>query len=797
MARRGAWLDTLTFVEEESGDTAIARLKAGEIDIYFGLASAPASFETVKEDPDLAYSEAAGYFCELFFNPVGPTFGRDGALNPFSVPKIREAMNWLIDRDYIIGEFLGGLGRKKFLPIVSAFPDYARHVDVIRELEAKYGHDPEKAINIITEEMEALGAERVDGKWHFQGEPVVLIFIIRVEDERLEVGDYVATLLEGIGFTVDRQYKTYIEATPVWLNGDPNDGLWHLYTGGWPSAAIPRDESFRFDFFYTPRGLSFSPTWQAFQPSPEFDAIAERLGWKDFGSWEERAELFGRALRLSLEDSQYVWLYDLIGFVPRRIEVEVTADLAGGVVGALLWPYTLRRSGEAGGAMTIAIREMLVGPWNPIAAGVGATDLALIRATGDWSVLPDPFTGLGLPQRVESAQVTVQEGLPADVTLDWVSLEFVGEIPVPEDAWVDWDAAEERFISAGQAYTQTQNAKTKVVCRYPSQLFETKWHDGSSFSLGDVVMAHILRFDRWKNESAIFDPAAVPGSMPFVESFKGWRVAQEEPLVIETYADWHSLDAENAVGDFVCAFPQFGTGPGAWHVLALGVLAETAGELAFTVDKADALGVEHMSYISGPSLEVLGKYLEGAAAENYIPYVPTLGQYVTAEEAQARWANYQEWARSYGHYWVGNGPYYLESVFPVEGIVTFQRFADFIDPADKWSGYVVPRIAEVEMAGPGQVAIGSEASFDVHVTFEGQPYPLKDIAAVKYLLFDAAGELALSGEGTAVRDGLYQVVLGEEQTSGLVAGGNRLEVIVAPLVVSIPTYQDVDFVTAP
>lgn len=38
---------------------------------------------------------------ELSFNPVGPEYS-DGRLNPFHVPAVREAMNWLINRQYIV-----------------------------------------------------------------------------------------------------------------------------------------------------------------------------------------------------------------------------------------------------------------------------------------------------------------------------------------------------------------------------------------------------------------------------------------------------------------------------------------------------------------------------------------------------------------------------------------------------------------------------------------------------------------------------------------------------------------------
>ena len=46
-------------------------------------------------------------------------------------------------------------------------------------------------------------------------------------------------------------------------------------------------------------------------------------------------------------------------------------------------------------------------------------------------------------------------------------------------------------------------------------------------------------------------------------------------------------------------------GPGAWHNLALGVQADAEKKLAFSADKADTNKVEWMSYIAGPSLEIL------------------------------------------------------------------------------------------------------------------------------------------------------------------------------------------------
>ncbi|HID34127.1 MAG TPA: ABC transporter substrate-binding protein, partial [Anaerolineae bacterium] len=290
MARNGAWVDSLVFTVQEDSNLAVAQLESGDIDIYAFTVGEAELFKKVKENPNLRYAQSMGVYNELTFNPVGPEYG-EGELNPFSNPKIREAMNWLVDRNYIAEEIMGGLAVPKFLPVVSAFPDYARYVDTVRAIEAKYAYNMDKAQEVITAEMEGMGAELVDGKWTYNGDPVVIKFLIRTEDERKEIGDYVANQLEALGFTVDRMYKTSQEASPLWIGSDPAEGQWTMYTGGWITTAISRDDGDNFSFFYTNRGISV-PLWQAYQPDPEFDEVALKLENNDFATMEERGELF-------------------------------------------------------------------------------------------------------------------------------------------------------------------------------------------------------------------------------------------------------------------------------------------------------------------------------------------------------------------------------------------------------------------------------------------------------------------------------------------------------------------------
>jgi peptide/nickel transport system substrate-binding protein len=442
--------------------------------------------------------------------------------------------------------------------------------------------------------------------------------------------------------------------------------------------------------------------------------------------------------------------------------------------------------------MTMAMPSILTNPWNPLGGSNWIYDQALTRATSDWGVIPNPWTGLNLPQRVEKAEVTVKEGLPIGVTYDWVTLTTAPEIPVPDDAFIDWDPVAQTFITVADAFPgEPQTAAVKSVVTYPSSLADTKWHDGSPIDVADFVMRMIMNFDRGYEDSAVYDPAAATTLNVFKTTFKGFKIVSEDPLVIEYYTDNWQPDAENNVADL---WPAYAYGPASWHSLAVGLMAEAAKEVAFTQAKSQEIEKEWMNYVSGPSLEVMKPYLDQAVAENYIPYAPTLGQYITAEEATARWANYAEWFRTRGHLWIGTGPYYIERAFPVEGIVVLKNFTQFPDLSSKWATFGEPPIPVIDITAPAEVKVGSEASFDVMITFNDAPYKQADLLTVSYLVFGATGELATKGEAEFVEDGMYKVTLTAEQTAMLTAGSTKLTVVVVSALESIPGFESIEFV---
>jgi len=791
--RNGGWLDTIVIVEEPDANAAVARLQAGDLDVYADDMAGEPALQAI-ESEDIETRTQYGLFDELYFNVAACQ--DENVLNPFQSQPIRAAMNRVIDRDYVSQELYNGLAVPKFAPIAEASADRARFAKEIRQIESEYAYNLEQAQETINAEMEALGAELVDGVWTYNGEPVNIIFLIRNEDTRLLIGNYIANQLEEMGFTVERVERTSGELSPIWASTDPTLCEWNLYTGAWSQTAVDRESTFSFEQYYTTRVLPWPPV-AILDPPEALDEASLAIFSKDFGSVEERAELFRTALPLAMEYATRNWITSRTTVVPFRNEVDVTTDLAGGISGSALWAKTIRFEGEVGGSMTIGLPSVFTEPWNPWGGSNWVFDQMVIRGVGEFGIYSDPYTGLGIPGTIERAEVVAQEGYPMNASSDWVSLSFEPEIVVPDDAWAGWDAVNQVFLTAADVYTETQTSVIKSTVYYPEDMSETvTWHDGSPISAADFMMGLITTFDLGNPDSPYYEEALAPGLEQFLASFKGVRFASIDPLVIEYWTDAASLDAENAV---VSLWPAgvYNFSDAAWHNMVPMLRGTEAGSFAFTDEEATANEVDRINMIAGPSLDVFETELAAAQEEGFIPYAPTLGEYITAEEVAARYENLAEFARRYGHYYISTGPYFLSGVFPVEGQAVMSQYADHPDPADRFSGFAAPAFPEVEVDGPARVTIGEEAAFDLFVDVFGDAYPVDDMSEITYLVYDANGELAAEGTAEAVEDGLWEIVLGADVTGELPEGSNRLDIVAVSELVAIPRLTSFEFVTAP
>ena len=296
--RHGGWLDEIDYSIVD-GQSAITQIGAGAIDLFsYGLAAD--KLQEIK-DANLCYTSSYGLYYDFMFNPA--VFTDTTKLNPFSDRKIREAMNYAIDRNYINQEIYAGGALPKFFALTTQLVDYTDLIDVARGLEAKYAYNFDKAKSIVDEQMTAMGAEMgADGKWMYQGNPVVLVFLIRNDGDgtRLPQGEYFATQLENMGFTIDRVEKKSSELSPYWIGDDPKAGTWNIYTAGWGSNGLNRDERTIFQEMYLPDSPQGIPLFTDNNVDPKFQQVGDDLANGNYTTLQQRHDLMAEALPLSL-----------------------------------------------------------------------------------------------------------------------------------------------------------------------------------------------------------------------------------------------------------------------------------------------------------------------------------------------------------------------------------------------------------------------------------------------------------------------------------------------------------------
>jgi peptide/nickel transport system substrate-binding protein len=54
--------------------------------------------------------------------------------------------------------------------------------------------------------------------------------------------------------------------------------------------------------------------------------------------------------------------------------------------------------------------------------------------------------------------------------------------------------------------------------------------------------------------------------------------------------------------------------------------------------------------------------VERCEKEGYVPFKNFVGKYVDTSVAKERFSSMKKFYEKYGHFWVSNGPYYLEKV---------------------------------------------------------------------------------------------------------------------------------------
>jgi peptide/nickel transport system substrate-binding protein len=224
-------VDQMQFVKYENADAAVQGLIKGDIDSVFRLT--PAQFEALEKQPNIAtHAGNDRRYSEITLNPSNPkpdgtTFGNGNPV--LKDVKVRQAIDYAIDRKTIIDRVKGGYAKPATQLIPPVYPDWTYDLPA----DKRRDFDPDRANQLLDEAGYPKGADgiRVDK----QGQPINLRLLgnsDRVQDE--QTARYVEEWLEAVGLGVTFENKSSNQSSD-----DQNAGNFDMAFTGWSVSPDP------------------------------------------------------------------------------------------------------------------------------------------------------------------------------------------------------------------------------------------------------------------------------------------------------------------------------------------------------------------------------------------------------------------------------------------------------------------------------------------------------------------------------------------------------------------------------
>ncbi|MCB0062439.1 MAG: hypothetical protein KDE19_09995 [Caldilineaceae bacterium] len=739
-AKPGPAVETLYF-KSFNVDRAPLDIEAGEMDLYYYNLKIAAARELRDNDTVNLY-EAPANTLSLILNPAPAA---EGDLNPFSIPEIRRAMQRLVDREFVAREIYQGQATPMYTVNSPNDFDYLTVFDIVQEQDLRY--DPEFARAEIAAAMEEAGAELVDDVWNFNGRPIRIKFIIRVEDERRELGDLVRAALGEAGFLVDANYQPFAPAIQTVYSTDPKQFSWHIYTEGWGRGAPNRYDFGSINSYNAP-WLGNMPGWQQTgywqYENEELDAIGKQLYRGEFTDKAERDELYRQMTRMGLDESIRVWVATVNSAYAVQKDVQgITQDIAAGPRG--LW--TLRTAYKEGSdALTVGHLWVWTErtTWNPVAGFGDIYSSDIYRQLSDPAMWNDPFTGIPEAFRIG---FDVETAGPD------------GTLTLPDDAmrW-DADAGSWATVEAGT------EAISKVTFDY-SKYFQAPFHHGQPISMADVIYSIYQGFDLSYNpDKARIETVLATTSRPNLETFKGFRVVDEN--TIEVYVDfWHF---EN---NYIASYATPSSVGTPWELLyALDDVVFNQRRAAYSDIAAARYNVPWISLVLDRDARLVRRALldlqrNESTPDNVFTLPGADAPLVDAATAVERYQAVLDWFDAHGHMIISNGPFFLARYDPPAQFAELTAFRDESYPftaADLYKG--IPQLISFSEIDAGTIVAGEE--YAATVTLDGP-----GAMGIEYLFIDAANNTIIDqGDATDNGDGTFTVALNADLTNQLDLG---------------------------
>jgi peptide/nickel transport system substrate-binding protein len=684
---------------------------------------------------------------------LNPAPAREGELNPFAIREIRQAVQYLIDRDFIAGDIYGGRAVPMLSNVSPLDYDELTIFETVRRSGIRY--DPEYANSVIAEQMQQTGATQDNGVWSFNGRPVVIKIIVRVEDERRDIGDLFRAALEGAGFQAQPIYQPFGPATLAVYASDPITFQWHAYTEGWGRSAPDRYDFGTINQMYAPwlgnmPGWLETGFWQ--YENEELDQIGQQLYRGEFGSQEERDDIYRQMTAMGIDESVRLWVATALQSFPARDELEnMTIDIVGGPKS----PLTLREA-SVSGSDEIRVGNLWIWTdrtvWNPVGGFGDVYSTDIYKNLVDAPIVNHPFSGLPIPFRASFETDTAGPD---------------GTLEVPEDALL-WDAKADAWTPVGAGVT----AVSKVTYDY-SKYFQAPFHHGQQITPADLMYGIAQSWEMAYDDDRIqIETALGVTARPFLETFKGFRLLDDDRL--ETYVDfWHFEPT------YIASYATAGGLSTPWELLyAMDQVVFEQRRGAYSDTAAARFSVPWLSLVTETDARLVVRTLRGLLSDETFPeaiFNLNGRSLVTVDEAKARYQASMDWFDQTNLLVISNGPFYLTRYDPPAQFAQVDAFRAEgypFKPGD-WA-FGEPPALTVEVEPPPPVVLGDAVSIPVTVKGPGA-------LSVRYALVDPSSAdpettIVASGEASGEGDS-FTVDIASDVTAALFPSVYQLYVL--------------------
>ncbi|MDQ3084534.1 MAG: hypothetical protein M3Q77_06930, partial [Thermoproteota archaeon] len=518
--------------------------------------------------------------------------------------------------------------------------------------------------------------------------------LIRNDDLlRKSFGDFVASEIEKVGFTVVKEYGDLTKANRVVYGSNPADLEWNVYTESYISSSFSRYNPTTVSQMYAPwfgnmPGSQNPVFWQ--YSNSTIDNLTQKLVFNNFTSEIERNNLLRQAESAGLQEA--VRLFFARSFDPYISSSKISGlinDYSAGIANKLSLINAIKNNTD-NSTLNIGMKEVYQGAWNNVK---GCTDFycrIIYSLVADTPTISNPYSGDPEPSR-NMWTYLFSKG-PTDTVI------------VPSDA-LTWNPFNQSW---DKNKNQSNSALTKVTMK---PLF-SNWHNGEPMDRYDLLYSYYFPFE-WstdtKNNDKTFDAEYSSLIFPSLSLIKGIKFYENSTF--DTYVDlWH-YDKK--------LVPSYGTlwPSEPWEITAATERLVADNKLSYSKSDANIKHIDQLSLNLPVQSELVKQELIKMSNEKYLPN-PLKGL-VSLEYALERYKSSIDWINIHHNAVIGNGPYYLETFNPTGGVVTLNAFRDNTYPfkTGVYSDFENPPELRIDRINiPKFLKIGDPYDFDLQLS---------------------------------------------------------------------------------